>query len=205
MPLARRLRVVLLVGILASASASASACVDEEEGGASAASAASGEEAPDCGAAPDAIIHQRACPLALVCPTVFRYGLGCPGPIAAEGDYEPGERCVLDQLASGAPGWILAEGGCGGEYERLSLHVVATGEAMLSVELVERCTAADPEACECPQGRSEWSSLDACGLRSPAYFAACLGAATQAERVACMTPENWITGCTAAAPRCTES
>jgi hypothetical protein len=168
------------------------------------ASAASTGDAPGCGAAPDAIIHQRACPIAQVCPTTLRYGLGCAGPLEQGAEYGPDERCVLEHLAGGAPGAILLEGSCGGELERLSLHVVATGEAMLSVELVELCGAAEVEegACECPQGRSQWGPLDACALVDATYFEACLSATSAAERADCMTPETWIAGCASASPRC---
>lgn len=153
-----------------------------------------------CGTPPDAVVLQGGCPLPLACPAIDRYGggAGCtPYPLDGGAPYSSAEICVLEHLSSGTPGRVIIEGACGEFEETITLSVVATGEAILSVESREPC-----EECECGEVRRIWGPLDVCELAAPEIFAACLDEADPAGRVACMTPEAWLRACAPTSPRC---
>jgi len=153
-----------------------------------------------CGAPPDAIVLQGGCPLPLACPVIDRYGGGaeCTAyPLDGGALYSSAETCVLEHLSSGTPGRIIIEGACGRFEETITLSIVATGEAILSVESREPC-----DDCECGDVRRIWGPLDECELAAIEVFAECLEEAEPAGRVACMTPETWLRGCAPTSPRC---
>ena len=138
--------------------------------------------------------------MALACPPIDRYGGGdgcVAAPLDEGAEYSAAEICVLEHLASGAPGRIVLEGACLDLDETITLSVVASSEAILVVESREPC-----EECECGEVRRGWLPLDACTLAEAELFVACLGETDPAGRVACMTPENWLVGCAPTEPRC---
>ena len=62
---------------------------------------------PICGVAPDEVVLMDACGLGGPCPVAHFYGRqnACGGPLEGDAaEYDAAEYCVLEHLASGAPG-----------------------------------------------------------------------------------------------------
>lgn len=175
------------------------ACADDGSSSAAPTSADSSDDLTGCARAPDAVVHQSACPLSKVCPTTFRYGglLGCGGPLELGLPYSSDERCVLAALADGLPARIVLEESCGAASEDLTLDLLGGRDVVLRRRSVEPC-----DACGCEAGEITWGSVDRCTLVDLARFSACLEVSDVAGRIACMTPETWLVGCDGGGPLC---